>query len=243
MRAAILALPALMLASSCGLGEDKSADSTASTTRNFALSGFDKVSLRGSDNVSVITGKDFSIVATGPESELEMLEIEVDDGVLKIGRKSRSSWYIGWSRKMADDVRITVTMPSIRGASLAGSGDLTVDTAATDTFKASLAGSGDLKIRMLKAQSADLSLAGSGDIDVSGTVGTIEVSGAGSGDVTAGGLVAETAKVALAGSGNITARVTGSASVSVMGSGDVTIMGTDKCKTSRIGSGNISCKV
>ncbi|MFO1241504.1 MAG: head GIN domain-containing protein [Sphingomonadaceae bacterium] len=241
MRLMSVAFPAILLAS-CGHAEGGAASSSAIGSRTFAVANFDKVALQGSDNVNVLVGKDFSVSAKGPEDELERLEILVDDGVLKIGRKSGSSWHIGWSRK-SDDVTVTVTMPAIQAASLAGSGDMTIDSATSDSFKSSVAGSGNLKIGKLEAKSADLSLAGSGDIVIAGKVGTLEISGAGSGNVAASALEAETADISLAGSGNVDARATGSASVSVMGSGDVTIFGTDKCKTSKLGSGSVSCKI
>lgn len=241
MRHLFLAVPALLLAS-CGHAESGASDSSAIGSRSFALADFDQVALRGSDDVNVVVGKSFSVSATGPESALDQLEIVVEDGVLKIGRKSNSSWHIGWSHKGDRDVKITVIMPAIRGAKLAGSGDMAVDSATADAFKVSLAGSGGLKIGNVQAKSIDLNLAGSGDIEIAGRTGSIDISGAGSGNVMANALEAETADISIAGSGNVSARATGSASVSVMGSGDVVISGTDKCKTSKLGSGSVTCK-
>lgn len=241
MRNVLLAVPALFLAS-CGHAESGGSESSAIGSRSFALADFDQVALRGSDDVNVVVGKSFSVSATGPESELDQLEITVDNNVLKIGRKSNSSWHVGWSRKGDREVKITVTMPAISGAKLAGSGDLAVDKAIADAFKASVAGSGDLKIDHVEAKSVAVSLAGSGDIEIAGRTGSIDISGAGSGNVMAGALEAETADISLAGSGNVNARATRSASVSIMGSGDVTISGTDKCKASKLGSGSVTCK-
>lgn len=241
MRHLALAIPALLLAS-CGHAESGASDSSAVGSRTFALADFDRVALRGSDDVNVVLGKSFSVSATGPQSALDQLEIVVDDGVLKVGRKSNSAWHIGWSSKSDKGVKVTVTMPAIRGASLAGSGDMTVDSATSDAFKASLAGSGNLKIGNVQAKSVDLNLAGSGDIEIAGRTGSIDISGAGSGNVAASTLEAETADISLAGSGNVSARATGDASVSIMGSGNVEISGTDKCKTSKLGSGSVTCK-
>lgn len=241
MRQIVLALPVLLLAS-CGHAESGGSNSSANGSRSYPLANFDQVALRGSDDVNVIVGKGFSVSATGPESSLDQLEIVVDDGVLKIGRKSSSSWHIGWSNRDDREVKITVTMPSMRGAKLAGSGDMAVNQATADAFKVSLAGSGDLKIGKIEAKSVDLNLAGSGNVQIAGRTDTIDISGAGSGNVIASGLEAETAAISLAGSGNVSARATGSASVSVMGSGDVAISGTDKCKTSKLGSGSVTCK-
>ncbi len=241
MRHVILAIPALMLVS-CGHTESSVGGSSPIGSRNFALSNFDQIVLRGADDVNVVVGKAFSVSATGPEAELDQLEIVVENGALKIGRKSNAAWHIGWSRKDSRGVKITVTMPSIRAAKLAGSGDLAVDKAIADGFKASVLGSGDLRVGHVEAKSVALSIAGSGDLEIAGKAGSVDISGTGSGDVEAGSLEAETAGIAVVGSGDVTARATGSASVSIVGSGDVTISGTDSCKTSKLGSGTVTCK-
>ena len=242
MRYAALAIPALILAS-CGHVESTAAESSTIASRSFALSDFDQVALRGSDDVNVMTGKDFAVSATGPQSSLDQLEIVVEDGVLKIGRKSGSSWHIGWSRNGGKGVKVTVTMPVIRGAKLAGSGDMTVDRAAVDAFMASLAGSGNLNVGNVQATTVALDLAGSGDLMIGGRTKRVDISSAGSGDISAKTLEAETVEISLAGSGNASARATGSASVSLMGSGDVQITGTSQCKTSKLGSGSVTCTI
>lgn len=241
MRMLALAIPALIL-SSCGHTENGE-NGSAAGTKSFALSGFDQVALRGSDDVNVVIGTGFAITATGPQSALDQLEITVEGGTLKIGRKSRSDWHIGWSSKSGKGVKVTVTMPVIRGAKVAGSGDMTVDRAAADDFKASVAGSGNLKIADVKAKAVSLNLAGSGDLEIAGHATTVDISSAGSGNISAKSLEAETADVSLAGSGNASARATGSASASVMGSGNIEISGTDKCETSKLGSGNVTCEI
>ncbi len=242
MRYAALAFPALILAS-CGHVETNATEGPAISSRSFALSNFDQVALRGSDDVNVMTGKGFAVSATGPQSSLDQLEIIVEDGVLKIGRKSGSSWHIGWSRKGDKGVKVTVTMPVIRGAKLSGSGDMSVDRAAADAFLASLAGSGNLNIGNVQAKTVNLNLAGSGDLTIGGQTKLVDISSAGSGDIAAKTLESETAEISLAGSGNASVRATSSASVSLMGSGDVQITGTSQCKTSKLGSGSVTCKI
>ncbi len=239
MRHIALAIPALILAS-CGHAES---GSSALGSRSFALAGFDQVALHGSDDVKVVIGKAFAVSATGPQGALDQLEIVVEDGVLKVGRKSNSSWHIGWPHDGDRGVKVTVTLPAIRGVKVSGSGNMTVEQALADDFKASLAGSGGLKIGNLQAKTVNVSLAGSGDIEIAGRAGAVDISGAGSGDISAKALEAETATVSLAGSGNVSARSTGSASVSLMGSGDVVISGVASCKTSKLGSGDVTCAI
>ncbi len=235
MRNASLILPALLL-SACGVAESTTPGPGGS--RSFDVSGFDKVELAGSDNVSVKIGSGFSVQATGPEKVLERLKIEIDGSTLSISRKSRG-WLKGWN----DDghALVTVTMPLIKSAELAGSGDFTIDRVETPEFEANLAGSGNLAVKSAQVEKLEVSLAGSGDVTLAGVTKTIDISLAGSGNVKAKDISATEASISIAGSGNVDASASGSASISIAGSGDVNITGTTNCKTSKMGSGEVRC--
>jgi Putative auto-transporter adhesin, head GIN domain len=235
MRNATLILPALLL-SACGVAE--SATSGPNGIRSFNVSGFDKVELAGSDDVRVISGPSFSVQATGPEKTLDRLKIEVDGSTLSVGRKSRS-WSMGWNND--DGALITITMPTIKGASLAGSGNMDIDQVETAEFEANLAGSGNLMVKSAQVDKLGVSLAGSGDVTLAGATKMIDISIAGSGNVQAKGVNAIDASISIAGSGNVDARASGAASISMVGSGDVNIQGTANCKTSKMGSGEVRC--
>jgi hypothetical protein len=231
-------LPPLLVLAACGSAKGIATDSSPGS-RSFALSGFDKVALKGSDDVRVITGGAFAVTATGPQSELDKLEIGVEGSTLNISRKK--GWHIGWS-KDGRSTLVTVTMPAISGAALVGSGDLSVDKAAGPKFEASLAGSGDFVLAAATLDALTAEIAGSGNMRLVGKTGSADISLAGSGDVEAAGLTATTADISVAGSGNVDLRATGTAKVSLMGSGDVTISGTSQCSISKLGSGEVTCK-
>jgi Putative auto-transporter adhesin, head GIN domain len=244
MRSATLSLTAILapalLVSGCGRAEGNSIDET-SANRSFALSGFDQVALKGSDDVRVVTGAAFAVSATGPQSVLDQIEIKVDGNTLTVSRKNRSGWHMGWSKENRRGAIITVTMPAISGAALAGSGDLSVDSATGPKFEASIAGSGNLTLASTRVETLVADVAGSGNMSLAGSATKAEISIAGSGDVSAASLTTTTADVLIAGSGNVNVRATGSAKVSLMGSGDVTITGTKACAISKVGSGNVTC--
>jgi hypothetical protein len=229
---------AVVTLSACGMLRAESGDDGSAGTRSFAVRGFDRVELRGSDNVVVKVGGAESVTATGPEELLERLEVVVVDGELRVGREKK--WRMGWSADRKP-VTITVTLPRIRGASVAGSGDMQVDRVQATSFDGAIAGSGNLAIGGLQAEAASLSIAGSGGASVVGQARSIDVSIAGSGDLSAQGLKAERAKISIAGSGNVRAQVSGEADVSIMGSGDVDLVGNARCKISKMGSGTVRC--
>ncbi len=207
------------------------------TARSFQVAGFNKVELAGADDVDVRVGQTFSVRAEGPAEELDKLDIRRDGSTLWVGRKKQK----GWTMSRGKGVKVFVTMPAIEAASLAGSGNMSVDTARAKQFEASLAGSGDLRLGRVEAEAIDVDLAGSGNVRAAGQTGRLAVSIAGSGNVEASGLKAADAKISIAGSGNVAAEVNGSAKVSVMGSGDVTLTGGARCDSSKMGSGDIRC--
>jgi Putative auto-transporter adhesin, head GIN domain len=255
---------ALTLLAACGAADAKKADgdSGPQATRSYAERDFTGVVLASSDDVRVVQGNAFSVVATGSEKVLETLKITVEDGKLRIGRKRDGNWKIfstNWNDKSA---KIVVTLPVLNDAVLAGSGDMQIDTTATDRFKATLAGSGDLDVATVKAAAVELTLAGSGnlragnaaaasleatiagsgDLQVSGTAQKAELNVAGSGDIDASGLTATFADASIAGSGNISVRATGKAEGSIVGSGDIEVAGTKDCAITKRGSGEVTCK-
>jgi hypothetical protein len=183
--------------------------------RRFDASGFDKVALGGSDNVSVRQGNGYSVIASGEAADLDKLEVRVEKGVLHIGRK-KGNW--GWGGK---DVNVAVTLPALHGLSLAGSADVQADKGSGDTFDIRVAGSGNLMLASLDTRTANVAISGSGDVKVAGRCGALNVK--------------------IAGSGNVSARASGQADVRIAGSGDVRITGGARCIEKVAGSGTVQC--
>src|SRR4051812_36291171 len=87
-------------------------------TRNFAANGFTAVELRGSDDVDVKTGTNFSVTAQGDPKVLDQLDIRVVDGTLRVGRKeSKNEWFHN-----DRGAQIHVVMPRLTSAAVGGSG-------------------------------------------------------------------------------------------------------------------------
>ncbi len=237
MRNTLIALPLLTLAA-CGAANSESRAAGPDGTRSFAVSGFDAVSLEGSDNVRVVRGATTSVVATGPQRVLDLLNIRVEKDTLKIDRKpGRSNWLRGDYR----GATITVTMPSIIAAGVAGSGDMTVDRADGASFGAAVEGSGNLKVASITVKQAQLAAEGSGNLTISGTADDSAMAAQGSGNIDARGLVSQQATIAVEGSGDIGATVRQRATIAVEGSGNVDVTGTDNCVIAKEGSGDARC--
>ncbi|HXH00060.1 MAG TPA: head GIN domain-containing protein [Sphingomicrobium sp.] len=235
-------VPTLMialLASACQFGGgDESREPGPAAERRFEVGAFDRISVAGPYEVTVTSGGQPGVTAQGGQAILAETEVVVEGGVLKIRPLKKNGVRWNWGKN--GKVRFAVSAAALRGAEIAGSGDVAIDRIAGD-FTGKVAGSGDLAIAAVDAGAVGFSIAGSGNVRAAGRAKRVEVNIAGSGDVDLAELAAETADVSIAGSGNVTARATSTADVSIMGSGDVAISGGAKCSVSKNGSGNVTC--
>lgn len=242
MRAAMILVSALVLAACNMVAEAQDGPPRPAgpmVQRSYDLTGFDRVSLAGAHDVVVRVGGGYSVRAEGPAEVLDKLDIRVEDRTLKVGVKP-GNWTFNWSGDQPR-TQVFVTLPSIRAASIAGSGDMKVDRVIGNLFNASVAGSGDLDIAELKVGDAQFSVAGSGDIRAVGTAERSAVSIAGAGDVDLAGVRSRTTSASVVGSGDVRVNASETASVSITGSGDVYVAGSARCTVNKRGSGEVHC--
>ncbi len=241
MRKAIIAAAVVATASTsaCGRARDNE-DPGPAVSRSYQVGNFTEVEVAGPFDVDIKTGANPGVTARGNEKLIERLEVEVRGTKLVIRPKRDRSWFGGWG-SVGGSGAISVTVPMIRAASLAGSGDLTIDNGRGESFEADIAGSGDLRIGSVEVGSLKVGIAGSGDASARGRAKRAEYDIAGSGGVDGQGLASEDLKVSIAGSGQIKAHATRSADIDIMGAGDVEVTGGAKCSISKAGSGDVKC--
>jgi hypothetical protein len=206
--------------------------------KSFPVGGFTQVSTSGSEDVTITTGKEVSVVATGPQDKLDKLDIRVDGDTLKIGHK-KGNWGRNWSS--GDAVTIRVSVPELYGVRTSGSGDIVANTGSGPAFVVSSAGSGDARIDRVDSPSVSISTAGSGDVTIAGQCKTAKVSVSGSSNINASGLACVDADIGISGSGDVKLAATGSANVRISGSGDVVVTGGARCQSKVSGSGDVNC--
>ena len=256
-----MAMIGTMLLAACGsAGANGVALSGRQETRTLNGGSFDRIALEGPDRVVVRVGGRASVQAAGDAAVLDQLEVRNEDGELQIGRKRSDRSSVNGDR---DRALVTVTVPTLRGASVSGSGGMAVDRVSGDGFAAAVAGSGELRVdevraRQLRAsvsgsgdlllgrvaaRSAELAMAGSGGLSLAGSADSVAASIAGSGRIDAGRLAGRTGKVSIAGSGHAAIRARDAAEVAILGSGNAVVHGTANCRTSKMGSGSARCGV
>tara|TARA_B100001057_G_scaffold298466_1_gene298620 strand:- start:493 stop:1230 length:738 start_codon:yes stop_codon:yes gene_type:complete len=195
---------------------------------------FDQVTLASKDDVRVTRGDRWRIRASGNPVVLAELRFKVEDGALIIGRRSNRD-------KIEGSARIEVIAPDVEGVTLAGSGDLSIDTMDTDQVDAIVAGSGTIEVARIAARELTATVAGSGDLRIAGRAGNGRITIAGSGEIDGQRLRLERASVSIAGSGDARFSADGSVSASIVGSGDAIVSGTTDCTQTRMGSGRLTC--
>jgi hypothetical protein len=231
-------IAAAVATSACG--RDRGSDAGPTVSRNYQVGNFQEVEVAGPFDVTIRTGANPGVQAKGSEKLIERLVVEVKDAKLLIHPEKHKSWFNwGGSHGKTD---VTITVPALRSATLAGAGDMRIDKATGDSFEAKIAGAGDLHIGTVQVGNLKVAIAGSGDADLgSGKASLADYTIAGAGEINAKALASDNLKISIAGSGNVQAHATGTADVSIMGSGDVDITGGAKCKVSKAGSGDVRC--
>jgi hypothetical protein len=242
MRKSIAAAVIAASAATSACGHTRDEDGGPAVARNYQVGGFDRIEVGGPYEVTVRTGSGPSVSARGPQKMIEHMVVEVTDGKLSIHPERQKGWFHSGWHFHGGKVELSVTVPQLHGATIAGSGDIQVDQVRGDRFEGTVAGSGALNVATLDVQELKLAIAGSGAAKAAaGQAKAANFDIAGSGDIDARGVQAQDAKVSIAGSGSVSTRATGTADVSIMGSGDVDVTGGAKCSISKAGSGDVRC--
>jgi hypothetical protein len=197
------------------------------------VEGFDAVESAGSFDVKVERRDTFLVRVDVDSNILPLLRTRVSGGTLIIG-----------SDEPVDDLlpgpHVTITMPRVTGATLSGSGLLTVEgVQQAEAVSLDLTGSGKIDFQGT-ASAVTAGLGGSGEVNLSGSTDRLAVHLDGSGSVDARGLAARVGSVDLAGSGDVQATVTERVDVSLSGSGHIDLYGGAAIgDASKSGSGDI----
>jgi hypothetical protein len=205
-----------------------------------ALAGFKAIRLTGAIDMFITQGTTDSVTIEGEADQVKEVTATVDkDGTLVIAHPTGWSLW-SWFRVPAQAPRAVVTVKTLNGIELEGSGDVHAGTlVCQDQFLARITGSGDIHIDALAARALDARIAGSGDIRIGGAVSDATVRIAGSGDFAGGELKSISAKVSIAGSGDATVWARDRLEVTISGRGDVSYFGTPVIVQSIAGSGSL----
>lgn len=191
---------------------------------------FHSIVLKNNIDVNISQGNFFEVVAVGEENIIELLELDVQNGV----------WDIEFERCVGEhDVKLFITVPDIRLLSIQGSGDIFAETfLETQDLTLRISGSGDMCLGAF-AETVDAKITGSGDIELEGNAQDLDLRISGSGDFKAFPFITQNADVRISGSGDASVHVLELLEVNISGSGNVYFKGNPQLVIDITGSGDV----
>lgn len=143
-------------------------------TQVRSVPAFNAVELSGSNNITVAIGGPRHVVVHADTNLLAHVTTAVRSGRLVVGNTPGSFATV-------TPMSVTVTVPSIVGLTISGSGTITADGGTAPYLAVSIAGSGTIHAVGVTARDVRAAISGSGEIDVTATRGiAAEIRGSGS---------------------------------------------------------------
>jgi len=146
----------------------------AQQSRNFSVSGFNRLAMGSAFKIDVKQGSKFSVTASGRDEDIEDLQANVSGGELKLGYKG-NNW--GKNRKT---VSVSIVMPNLQGIDFSGASTANV-AKFSGTKNMDIEISGASRVNMeLSAQKVSMELSGASSLVLTGQCAILngEVSGA-----------------------------------------------------------------
>ena len=153
MRKSIAAALIAAAAATSACGQDRSENGGPTVAKNYKVGSFDQIEVGGPVQRRRPHRRQSSVSARGPQKMLEHMVVEVKGGKLVIHPdRQKGLFHSGWHYRGTVDV--TVTVPMLRGAAIAGSGDIKVNAVKGEAFDGSVAGSGGLDVGIARRPDA-----------------------------------------------------------------------------------------
>jgi len=210
-------------------------------TRN--VSSFTKISYRVPGKLYLKQGSPAKVELEAAKDILAEIETEVSGDRLIIGKENRwNNW--GWNN---DKVTIYITMPTIEGVSVSGSGDLYCEEKINvNNLDLNVSGSGSIRLAFNASGDVEADVSGSGDMDLKGSCNNFDSDVSGSGRIYVSMVSKGKADFGVSGSGKVQAQgSTQEVKIGIGGSGRVNAgdLTAERCNIRISGSGDAEVNV
>lgn len=159
-----------------GLNEafDRSFDTKGEMVKQFDVTNFSKVRIGGAFVVTIQKGESYKVVADGRESDLDDVEVKVEDGTLRVENRRNVKLFERNKR-----VGITITVPTVEAIDLSGAtlGKVTGFNN-LGTLKVDISGASKTYIDV-NAKKVELDVAGASKVELHGSTTTLDADLAG----------------------------------------------------------------
>ena len=198
-----------------------------------AVRDFERINLGGSGAVVITQTGEESLTVEADDNVLPLLTTEVHGPTLELGTQH------GTNITTHSPIRYDITVKTLRGLVISGSGKVEVSPLTSDTLAITISGSGKIDAAGLAAEALEVTISGSGDVSLAGHSARQDLSISGSGSYHAADLASGAARVRVSGAGSAALNVHETLDVRISGSGSVNYSGQPTVTKSISGSGSI----
>ncbi len=224
-------LPAILVLLALG-------SSAEAATRNFGVTGYERVRVEGPFRVQLKTGVAPFAKASGNLAALDAVSVTMQGRtlVLRADRNARGN-YPGGEQ---GPVEVSLGTHDLQHVSVTGSGSLDIDKVKGLEFGLSVQGSGIARIGKADVDQLKINLAGSAAATLGGKAGKLTASVRGVSTLDADGLATKNAKIGADGPATVRATVTNEATVTAAGAATVALAGGPACTNTVKGSASVT---
>ena len=199
----------------------------SAATRNFGITGFEKVRVDGPFKVNLTTGVAPFATATGSPQALDRVAVEVRGNTLVV-HSNLDSWG-GYPGKDSGPVEISLGTHDLSAAWLNGSGAIAIDRVRGLSFDLSVQGSGAGQIGQVSVDQLNVSVVGTASAKLAGQAAKMTAVIRGISTLDAAALATKDATLGADGAATIAANVDNSVTVDATGPATVNIAGGPSC--------------
>jgi len=207
-------------------------------TRNFGITGFEKVRVDGPFKVTLTTGVAPFARATGATDALDRVAVEVRGNTLVV-HSNLDSWG-GYPGKDSGPVEIRLGTHDLSAAWINGSGAIAIDRVKGLSFDLSVQGSGSGQIGQVNVDQLNVSVVGTASARLAGQAAKMTAVIRGISSLDAAALATKDATLGADGAATIAANVDNSVTVDATGPATVNIEGSPSCTLRVSGSASVS---
>jgi Putative auto-transporter adhesin, head GIN domain len=207
-------------------------------TRNFGITGFERVRVDGPFKVRLSTGVAPFAQAKGSPAAVDRVSVEVRGNTLVV-QNNASSWG-GYPGQEAGPVEISLGTHDLSAAWVNGSGSLAIDRAKGLKFDLSVQGSGAAGIDQVDVDQLSVSITGTASAVLAGRAGKMTALVRGISSLDAGGLATKDATLGAEGAATVKANIANAVTIDGSGPATVTLAGAPSCTLRLHGSASVS---
>ena len=201
-------------------------------SRDFDLSGFDRIDIATGLDAVVTIGDSFSVLAESRSQEaLDNLEVEVNSGVLTARLEQNfldfivSGGLVGMLLNNGNAVKFTITVPALAGVDASSGADVDLPGFKGERLELNASSGADISVTDAVLGTVTANSSSGADITLSGEAQAIEVDASSGADIDAENLAAATATAHVSSGADIAIRASQSFKAEASSGGGVEVYG------------------